>query len=414
VAPAISVLTRNRDFRNLFVAQLILFGGDWFALIPLMTLLQRLTGSGFPGALALAADTTVNALVLPYAGVIADRFDRRKVMIAANVAAIVAIGLLFGVRSAAYAWLGPTAIGLAAAAKGFYQPAASAALPNVVDAADLAAANALGGSAWGTMLVVGASLGGVVSAVFSPYTCFGVTIACLALAAMLAWQVRRPMQAGRAAAQPRPLRAIREALAYIGRNKPVLSLVTVKSAVGVGNGVLAIFPLLATVVFAVGPSGTGFLFAARGLGALVGPFLFRRILVRRSALMTGLALSMSIYGLAYLGVSMSPWFPLALAFVVVAHVAGGGNWVMSTYALQIEVPDELRGRVFATDMMIATLAIGASVLAAGALVDHVDPRLLVALSGGLTLLYGIGWRLATRRLLRGSLTGAASVAISPR
>ena len=108
-------------------------------------------------------------------------------------------------------------------------------------------------------------------------------------------------------------------------------------------------------------------------GALIGPLLFARVLSHRDWLMPGLALSMATYGLAYLGVSISPWFWLALGLVVIAHVSGGGNWVMSNYALQIEVPDHLRGRVFATDMMIVTLAISASVLVAGALaVPHYD------------------------------------------
>ena len=63
------------------------------------------------------------------------------------------------------------------------------------------------------------------------------------------------------------------------------------------------------------------------------------------------------------GVAVGPWFPLVLALVFVAHFAGGSNWVMSNYALQGEVPDRLRGRVFATDMMLATLAISVSQLA---------------------------------------------------
>jgi hypothetical protein len=84
-------------------------------------------------------------------------------------------------------------------------------------------------------------------------------------------------------------------------------------------------------------------------------------------------------------------------FVVIAHTAGGGNWVMSNYALQLEVPDRLRGRVFATDMMIATLAISVSLLIVGGLVDVLDPRLLVACCGAATLLYAVGWRVATRR-----------------
>jgi MFS family permease len=164
--------------------------------------------------------------------------------------------------------------------------------------------------------------------------------------------------------------------------------------------VLAVFPILATVVFGFGPLGTGLLFAARGLGALVGPLLFRRVLLHRSWLLPGLAISMAAYGLSYIGVAASSTFWIAVGLVVVAHIAGGGNWVMSNYALQIEVPDWLRGRVFATDMMIATLAISISLLFTGALVDVVSPRILVALCGALTLSYGIGWRLVTKRLMQ--------------
>jgi MFS family permease len=422
VAPVLSVLTRNRDFRFLFLAELVVFGGDWFALIPLVTLLQKLTGTGLPGALALTADNLVGALVLPFAGTLADRFNRRTLMITANIGTMAAIALLFAVRSPSMAWLGPVAIGLAATAKSCYSPAAGAALPNVVDPADLAPANALAGSAWGTMLVVGASLGGLMSQAVSAYWCFAVDLACLGVAALLTTLVRRPLQAPRVGplAPARPLRAIGEALVFIRRQPRVLSLVTVKSAVGVGNGVLAVFPVIATVVFGVGSLGTGLLFAARGLGALMGPLLLRRVLSHRSWLMNGLAISMASYGLAYLGVSVSPWFWLVLVLVVVAHISGGANWVLSNFALQIEVPDQLRGRVFAVDMMIATLAISASLLVAGVLVDRIDPRVPIAICGGLTLLYGIVWRLVTLRLLREkttsgeALTGAAIVVISPR
>jgi MFS family permease len=401
VAPVLSVLTRNRDFRYLFLAELVVFGGDWFALIPLVSLLQQHTGSGLPGAIALAADTAVIALVLPYAGTVADRLDRRKIMIVSGLAAMASFALLFGVRSAASAWIGPVAIGLAAAAKAFYTPAASAALPNVVDPPDLPAANALGGSAWGTMLVIGASLGGIVNELVGPYVCFAVTVGCLAVTAGLVWRIRRPMQAARDGAAPvPPLRAIRDSLRYIRRHPRVLSLVTVKCAVGLGNGVLAVFPLVATVVFSIGSIGTGLLFAARGLGALIGPLLMRPLLSRRSWLMPALAVSMSLYGVAYLAFAVTPWFWLALVLVTVAHMAGGVNWVFSNFALQIEVPDELRGRVFATDMMIATLAISVSLLVAGALVDRLEPRLVVAICGSVTLLYGVAWRLATHRLMR--------------
>lgn len=421
--PVLTVLARNRDFRLLFFSELILFGGDWFVMIPLLTLLPDLTGSGLWGGLVLTADMALLALLLPYTGTVADRVDRRRVMVIANLAAIVAVAALLLVRSSGTAWIAVVAVGCFAVAKAFYSPAASAALPNTVAPADLATANALSGSAWGTMLVVGASLGGVVSAAVGPYACFGVTVICLLASALAVWRVRRPLQAvvpvlkdavpgsdgygvhdgppppgGKAPDGAWP--ALVEATRYIRSNPRVASLVTVKSAVGLGNGVLVAFPLLATAVFKIGELGTGLLFAARGAGALIGPLLFRWVLKRRELLLPALAVSMSLYGLAYLGVAATTWFWLALILVMIAHLAGGANWVMSNFALQEEVPDALRGRVFATDMMIATLAVAVSQLIAGVFVDHVSPRVVVAVCALVTVVYAVFWRLLTLRVMR--------------
>jgi MFS family permease len=399
VGSPLSVLARNRDFRHLFLAELVVFGSDWFVLVPLVVLLPQLTGSGAPGALVLAIDTGMIALLLPYTGTIADRVDRRRIMITANLAAIAGVLLLLTVRGRGAVVLALIAVGAIAVSKAFYSPAATAALPNVVAPEDLAAANTVAGSAWGTMTVVGASLGGVVSAAFGPYTSFLVSAVSLVLAALLTGMIRRPLQAPRDAGRPaqRAWPALLESLRYLGSRPRVLALVTVKSAVGLGNGVLTVFPLLATL-FGVGSVGVGLLFAVRGAGALVGPLLTRRVLEHRSWLLPGLAISMSAYGLAYLGVSVTGWFPLVLTLVFVAHLAGGTNWVISNYALQGEVPDALRGRVFAADMMLATLAISVSQLVAGAFVDAVDARVLIAGCGATTLVYALGWRLATRRL----------------
>jgi MFS family permease len=395
----LSVLTRNRDFRRLFGAELVVFGSDWFVMVPLLVLLPELTGSGVWGGLVLAVDTGVSALLLPFTGTVADRFDRRRILVLANLAAFAAVLLLFAVRSAATAPLALVAIGAMAVAKAFYTPAASAALPNVVEPADLAAANAISGSTWGTMTIVGASLGGVVGAVWGPYPSFAVTAVCLLAGATLTALIRRPLQAPRPAdvAPPPTWPAMREALRYIGERPLVRALITVKSAAGLGNGVLIVFPLIADR-HGAGFLGAGLLFAVRGAGALVGPFVLRPVLGRRSWLLTCLALSMMLYGAGYLGVAVTPWFPLVLVLVFVAHFAGGANWTLSNYALQSEVPDRLRGRVFALDMMLATLAIAVSQLAATTVVDHVGERVILAGCGLVTATYAIGWRVATRRL----------------
>ncbi len=404
MASALSVVTGNRDFRRLFAAELVVFGADWFVMVPLLSLLPQLTGSGVWGGLVLAADTGINALLLPFTGTLADRFDRRRILIIANLAEFVAVLLLFAVRSAATAPLALVAVAAMAVAKSFYSPAASAALPNVVEPDDLAAANTVAGSAWGTMTIVGASLGGVLGSAFGPYVCFGVTAVFLLTGAALTGLIRRPLQAPREAGTVAAAtgHALAEVLRYIVARPRVRALVTVKSAAGLGNGVLTVFPLIAAA-HGVGVLGAGLLFAVRGAGALVGPFVLRPVLGHRSWLLPGLALSMSLYGLGYLGVSVSPWFPLVLALVFVAHLAGGANWTLSNYVLQGEVPDRLRGRVFAVDLMLTTLAIAVSQLAATAIIDHVDLRVILGGCGAVTLTYAIAWRLATRRL---SLTQA--------
>ncbi|NUT07109.1 MAG: MFS transporter [Hamadaea sp.] len=404
-----ALLTQNRDFRRLFLAQLITNGADWFLMVPVLVLLTDLTGGGFWGGVVLAVDTGVVALLLPYAGTVADRMDRKRMMIAANLAACVAVCGMFFVRGH---WAGPlaaVAIGILASAKAFFGPAANSALPNLVRPAELSAAMAVAGSTWGTMTVVGSSLGGVLASLVSPYVCFGAVALLLATSAVLSWGIRQPTQvalaAGPESAAAPAWPAIREAMGYLRRRPRLISLVTVKAAVGVGNGLLVAFPLLA-LHYGVGAMGVGLMYAVRGLGSLLGPFVLRRVLNRTEWLLPGLSISMACYGVAYLAVAAVDWFPLALLGIFVAHAAGGGNWVMSAYAIQRSVPDDLRGRIGATDTMIAMIAVTASQFVAGLLVDSVDTRLLVAGCALTTLAYAAGWRIATRRIDRGDLATA--------
>jgi predicted MFS family arabinose efflux permease len=253
------------------------------------------------------------------------------------------------------------------------------------------------------MTVLGASLGGVLAAAVSPYTCFVITAVGMCLSAALVYGVRGPMQVGRehGVEPPRALDAIRESVHYLKDHPRVRTLVTVKSAVGVGNGVLVVYPALAALLH-VGNLGTGLLFAARGFGALIGPLLLRRLVVNRPNWLFGvLAVSMTVYGLGYLVIATLPWLPLVLLVVVLAHAAGGGNWATSSAALQAAVPDALRGRVMSADLMLVTVVVSSSQVLVGLFVDHAAPRLLIAASGAATLLYALTWRLITRRIATG-------------
>jgi MFS family permease len=131
------------------------------------------------------------------------------------------------------------------------------------------------------------------------------------------------------------------------------------------------------------------------------------VLTRERWLLPSLAMSMGLFSVMYLGVAATTMIWVALPLVVVAHLAGGANWMISTFALQTEVPDGLRGRVLAADMMIATLAIAVSQLVAGAFVDRVSPRVVIAVAAAVTLTYAVVWRLVTLRLMRRVLRDTA-------
>ena len=83
----LALLRRNPDLRRLYLSRLISFGGDWFLLVPMLGLVNELSGSPVLTAAVLAANTLPAFLASPFGGVLADRFDRRKIVVAANLAA---------------------------------------------------------------------------------------------------------------------------------------------------------------------------------------------------------------------------------------------------------------------------------------------------------------------------------------
>ena len=400
--PYLDLLRRERDFRRTYLALLIALGGDWFAVVPLLVLLPQLTGSGLWGALVLTADTLVFALVAPYAGTVVDRLDRRRVLVVANVAGGAAALLLLLVQSAATAWVALVGMGLIAAAKAFAHPAGAAAIPNLVEPDDLPTAAVLNGASWGTMLAVGAALGGLVAGTLGPEACFVATAVLLWLAAWMTARTTRPFSDP--SAEPRPPATARadiaEAASYARRDRSVLALLTCKTGPAFGNGALSLFPLFGAAAFGLGPLGVGLMYSARGVGALVGPLLLRGKATDPRSLRPVLALSMAVFGVGYLALAVTPWFLLVLLLLTVAHAGGGANWILSTYGLQATVPDALRGRVFSADYTLATLVIAGSQVVFGLLSEVVPARELLAASGAVVLLYSGLWFRATRVLSR--------------
>ncbi|TDX82280.1 putative MFS family arabinose efflux permease [Rathayibacter sp. PhB151] len=399
------ILRANPDYRRVFLAQIVSQGGDWFTMIPLIVLLQRLTGDGALGALLLAAETAVVAVLSLWAGGLVDRLSRRTVLVVAQAGSALAVLPLFLLQSAATAWLAVLTFGLLAAGKAFFTPAVNAIVPQIVPRESLLVASTGLNSVWGVMLALGASLGGIASALVSPYFCFAITAVAYGFSALLLLGLPAARgagqgagrEAGRRGGAARFARDVREVAAFCRSDRRIPALLLAKPGSHLGNGAIALFPALALTMAADPAVAASLLFAARGVGAVIGPRVARFAAERSPDLRGGIVGAVLLFGLGYALVSISTSVVLAIALVLLAHIGGSMNASLSGYGLQSITANDLRGRVFAVDNMIAMLAIALSQALVSLGILLLEPRTVMALCSAVVLGCAALWWSATRR-----------------
>ncbi|MEN9286880.1 MAG: hypothetical protein RIS39_872 [Actinomycetota bacterium] len=399
--PKPNVLRDNRDLRLLFVAQNLSFMGDWFTFVALAGLVQDVTDSAFLVSLLLVAFSLPSFLASPLGGPVADRYDRRQVLIVVSILqAVSACGLLF--IGETHIWLAFVSQGLIAAFAAFVRPAVEAAVPNLArDPDELRRANALFGSSWGVMLAVGAGLGGIFSEAFGRQAAFIADIATFVVAAGLIAMVKRPMQEDRGASRApvRPIADMREAIELARRDSTILALLASKMTFAIGAGVVSQLAVYAADAFSSGDAGRGLLLGARGVGSGLGPIIGARFAkgdLRRVLLVCGVA--GLVFSAGYLAAAAAPMLIIAGACVMFAHLGGGAQWTLSTYGLQVRAPDDMRGRVLAGDFALITLSLALSSVAAGIVSEQVGARATVAIFGAIAAASSTVYLLLTRNV----------------
>jgi len=333
---ALGLLRSNGDFRKLYVASLISLGGDWFLVVALLGLALHLTGSAVSVAVVIAAQEIPFFLMSPVGGLLSDRLNRKWLMVGCDAArALLCLGFLL-VRDQDTIWLAYVLLGSISCFSAVFDPASSAAFPNMVEPRELGPANALFGSLWGTMLAVGAALGGIVAAVFGRDVAFLVDAATFAVSGLLIARIRRPFSEVRTEEpETSVVRATVETVRYARRDHRVLALLAVKAGFGIAAGVLVLISVFATTEFAAGEIGIGILMAARGIGALIGPFLGRWLAGADDRhLFAAIGIALAVFGFGYATLGFMPSLLLAAPAVAIAHLGGGAQWTLSSYGLQ--------------------------------------------------------------------------------
>jgi MFS family permease len=376
------------------VAQVVSLLGDWFEYIAVQTLVFELTQSGLAAGLAIITSTLPSFFLIPLAGSIADRFDRRKIMILTDVArAGLALSLLF-VRTADQIPLVYLFTALSVLFASFFNPASNAAIPNLVRRDQLLTANALSAATWGAMLAIGTSIGGLTIGAVGRDIAFVLNALSFLVSAAVLFTVRRPFNEHRATARRglNPFGDFAEGFKFAWQRPQVFLLMFVKSGAALGGGVILLLTVFSFEVFRTGAAGMGLLQAARGLGILVGPLVITRLAGGQITRAQRLIIAGSfLIGGSYILFGLAPALLVAMVFVFTAHMGWGSNWVLSATLIQRLTPDFVRGRIFSMDLGLLTLALALSTFLTGVAVDRYDPHVVAIGLGATFIAFGVLW-----------------------
>ena len=374
------LIRENRDFRQLWIAAVISMLGEWFNTIALFFLILEYTGSEFLLGMLFTVRMAGFAILQPFIGLLADRYNRKMLMVVSNLLqAVFALCFLLVNDSSDIVWMIGLS-GLMMVLHGVYMTAERAALPNVVAEEDLATANALDAASWSTALCMGAMLGGVVVSIWGTNAAFIIDSVTFLVGTLFLINLTIPQTIDESMKGPwlsTGIRNIKSGWARIRSQPALFRIVFAKASWNVAGGGLAgvYLVLMGADVQGFGAAfGFGLFFFARGVGTGLGPILARAFLKDEEAWprLVGylIVLSGLIYFLVGLSVPHALWITVVL--VILAHSASGANWVLSTVMMQQWVEDEVRGRVFSTDMLILSIAFSTSTSVAGYLMENTE------------------------------------------
>jgi predicted MFS family arabinose efflux permease len=381
----------HRNFRIFFVGMGVSLIGTWMQGVAQSWLVYRLTHSELMLGTAAFLNHIPTLVLGPIAGSVADRFDRRKIVLATQalflLQAATLAGLTFTGRiSVPWVFVLALMLGLIDA---FDRPARQSMLIHLADKDSLLSAISLNSVMFNAARIFGPSLGGVVVAAFGEAVCFTANSVSFLAVIVSLWmlKVQTPVQP-----DSHPVQHFLEGLRYVRRARTLWPLLALSATVNLAVGpVFTLTPFFADAIFARGSAGAGFLTAAMGIGAIAGTLgLASRTdasglpgVVRVSV--TGLAITALLY-------AWSPNYAIALLLMTAIGYCLMRQNAATNTLLQTRLDESYRGRVMGvyTTTVIGVLPLGS--LAGGALAEAAGPRWTVTISAVLAAIAAYGFR----------------------
>jgi MFS family permease len=378
---------RHRNFQLFFSGQLISLIGTWMDNIAEAWLVYRLTGSSLLlGTVAFAGQIPV-FLLAPIGGMVADRWNRQRVVIATQATSMVLAGILavLTLTGRIKVWEVVVLAALMGAVNAFDIPARQAFLVDMVGREDLMNAIALNSSMFNGARVIGPSIAGILVASIGEGWCFAansISYIAVIIGLLLMHVNSAPVESRRVS----PFEHIVEGFRFVWNTGPIRALLLLLGLVSlVAMPYSVLMPIFAAKVLHGNARTLGVLMGATGVGALGGALT----LASRSGvkgLGRWVAIACASFGTALILFSLSRWYFLSVALLVPVGFAMMVQMASSNTLIQAMVPDRLRGRAMAVySMMFMGMApIGA--LLSGWSADHIGAQWTIGLGGVIAII----------------------------
>lgn len=405
--PYFDLIATNRNFRYLWFSRVVSLLGDSFNLIASAVLIAQLSDTSGMAITGLFIARLLPPFLLgPFAGVVADRLNRRMVLIVSDgLRALIVLNFLL-VEITGQIWLLYLLTILQLSISAFYEPASAALIPSLVKKDDLVIANSLSGLTWSTTLAIGAALGGLMTMLLGITAAFVFDALSYAASTWLTLQIVLDFDEADNSTADESTRSesgwqtFMSGMRYLSQQPIILGLALVKAAGAISHGGIDVVQVtFAELFFPLGGDSSatlGLIYCIIGIGTGIGPIVARHVAGDTSrAMYWGILISFVFATVGYLLIGFASTLSLLLLGTLLRTIGTGIGWVYSSSLLQINVPDRLLGRVFAFDLAMMTLASAISSLIAGWSRDKlgIGPHETSMLLGGISLFVTMSWGL---------------------
>lgn len=396
------LLRANRNYRWTWTGQVVSEVGDHFNNIAVFSLAMQHPDPGMVVAGTLIARAIPMLAAGPIAGVLLDRFDRKKIMIASDlIRAVIAALFIFAAGGKAI-WPLYTLSALLMCASPFFTAGRSAILPSITTPEQLHSANSFTQTTSWATTAIGAFLGGASVAGFGYDWAFFLNAMSFLFSAWCISMLRSPSGSFRAETQRHresvsPWRDYADGLRYL-RDNPLLAaiaLIGVGWATG-GGAAQILFSLFGETVFQRGPAGIGQIWGCAAIGLVIGGAFAHWLAPRLSfrAYKRSIVVAYLVHGFSYVAFALMPGFVGALVMIAVSRAAVAVSSVLNTTVLMRNLADEFRGRVFATMETLVWSTMMISMMVAGVASTRTDPRTIGVYAGIISSTTAIFWAAA--------------------